>query len=361
MDNQYGARLTRRFNRGTRQEETSAAGLVIGRAVYVQPLMTRYGEFPYPRYLRSDVRSVSNSVGNGIAMLWLAQKYGDHVFDLKIADYLDVTADHDGWEQVTLGDALNMAVGVGNGSHERYPLDIYADGDDDAFWRAGATQSKLRTIFSSENHPWGPGEVARYVNAHAFALSAAMDAYLKTQEGPDANLWDFVTEEVLEPIGVYHLPMLHTLDGGDGPGTPMMVLGLYPTVDDIAKITMLLQNGGRYGDLQLLSASRLDEALCRSGTCGLPTGLELDDGSQSYHMSFWGHAYRSTAGQYYQIPYMTGYGGNTVVLSPNGVSAFRFTDAKMFDPEPLIEATEAIRPFPEGQDQPLVIGTEAPQ
>ena len=55
--------------------------------------------------------SVTKSLGAAVALLRLAQKYGDEVFDLKIKDYVPVTAGHDGWERVTFGDALNMATG----------------------------------------------------------------------------------------------------------------------------------------------------------------------------------------------------------------------------------------------------------
>ncbi len=42
---------------------------------------------------------------------------------------------------------------------------------------------------------------------------------------------------------------------------------------------------------------------------------------------------------------MLGYGGNIVVLLPNGVSAFRFADGHTYDPETMILAGEVIRPF----------------
>ena len=57
----------------------------------------------------------------------LAQKYGDEVFDLKIKDYVPVTAAHDGWERVTFADALNMATGIGDLAPQREPNDALAD------------------------------------------------------------------------------------------------------------------------------------------------------------------------------------------------------------------------------------------
>jgi hypothetical protein len=51
------------------------------------------------------------------------------VFELKITDYVKVTAEHDGWDEVTFGDALNMAT-------VRIPLDSGR-----RFWRKPATDS----------------------------------------------------------------------------------------------------------------------------------------------------------------------------------------------------------------------------
>jgi hypothetical protein len=63
-------------------------------------------------------------------------------------------------------------------------------------------------------------------------------------------------------------------------------------------------------------------------------------------MSFWSVPYRTATGCLFQVPYMFGYGGNFVVLLPNGVSAFRFADGGNFDLESMVLAGEAIRPFP---------------
>ena len=84
----------------------------------------------------------------------------------------------------------------------------------------------------------------------------------------------------------------------------------------------------------------------------------FQDGDQSYHMSFWADAYRTKQKLYLQIPYMQGAGGNTVLLAPNGISAFRFTDAMEFDVAPLIRVVEAVRELPVGQDDPIRLDTD---
>lgn len=349
---QIGAVALDSLTAGLAPVEISAAGVVVDGVVYLQPSRTRSGDYPYPRFMQHAGMSVSKSIGAGIAMLWLAQKYGEGVFALRIADYLDVTADHDGWTEVTFGDVLNMATGIGDNSPDRMPYDIDANESGlnyRRFYLGETTSEKLDAAFAAGDYSWGPNEVVRYTSSQTFVLSAAMDAFLKTKEGPEANLWERLTDEVFRPIGILHMTMM-TVPNGDGEhGIPLMASGLRLTADDVAKITTLLQNGGSHNGEQLLHAARTNDALYRSEQLvGLPTGKSFADGDQAYHASFWSIAHRTEAGTYFQVPFMSGAGGITIFLAPNGVSTFVFTDSgddtySLNSPA----VAEAIRPYPE--------------
>jgi hypothetical protein len=191
-------------------------------------------------------------------------------------------------------------------------------------------------------------------------LAAAMDAFLKGREGPNASLWDMVAQEVLEPIGAFHVPTLRTIEPDGSPGVPLLSYGLFLTVDDVARLATLLQSSGRHEGKQILSPTKLAEALYRtSPDAGLPVGWKFRAGAGRYHLSFWSMPYRTAAGCFVQIPFMWGYGGNHVVLLPNGVTAFRFTDAMPGSPnvEGMILAGEAVRPL----CAPAVAAATAPQ
>jgi Beta-lactamase len=330
-------------------EDVSASGLIVDGVAYVHGCNTRYGAYPYCREMRHGAFSVTKSLGAAVALLRLAQKYGDAVFDAKVKDYVTVTAPHDGWEPVTFADALSMATGIGELSPQRQPNDFTADENKPRMFEwitKRSAKEKLEAGFAYPKYPWGHGEVARYNSVHTFILAAAMDAYLKRHAGPNARLWDMVVREVLEPIGILHAPMMHTLETDGSPGIPLLAYGLYPTIDDIAKLTTLLQSDGRHEGRQLLSATKLAEALYRTSAAGgLPIGATYREGEARYNLSFWSVPYRTATGCFFQIPYMSGYGGNLVVLLPNRVSAFRFADAMSYDVEGMILAGESVRPF----------------
>jgi hypothetical protein len=332
------------FDGSTAPEALKVSGLILDGVLYVRGCETRFGPYPYCRQMRHGVFSVTKSMGAAVALLRLAQKYGDEVLALKIKDYVTVTAAHDGWEQVTFADALNMATGIGDNWPQREPNDIMADENKPKMlqqWlKARTAKEKLDISFSYGKYPWGPREVLRYNSVNTFVLAVAMDSLLKRQAGPQAHLWDMVMAEVFQPIGIFHAPIMQTQEQDGGRGVPPLAYGLYVTIDDVAKLTTLLQHGGQHQGQQLLSATTLAAALYKTEARGLPTGWGW------YHLSFWSMSHQSRTGCAFQIPYMAGFLGNLVVLLPNGISAFRFADGDDYDVDPMVLAGEALRPFP---------------
>ena len=337
------------FNGGLPSKEISSAGVVMDGTLYLEGCHTRYGDYPYCRFMRQGAFSVTKSMGAAVVMLRLAEKYGEQVFDLKIADYLTVTASHQAWDSVTFGDALNMATGVGDGPSYQGTGKMTVDDETQKFnyfSNAKGAQEKLKIAFSYGKYPWGPGEVARYNSSTTFILSAAMAGFLKSREGPEADTWDMVTKEVLQPIGIRDIPIMRTIEPDGSRGFPLYFVGLYPTIDDVAKVATLIQNGGQYQGQQLLHAGKLAEALRLTKNTGLTTGDLRQYGDTTYLMAFWADPYRTKDNRYLLIPYMSGYGGNRLILAPNGISSFRFTDSLNYDSYPLIRITERLQPFP---------------
>ena len=336
------------FDGDAAPDDISANGLVVDGTLYVKHCHTRTGPYPYCRHMRHGVFSVTKSLGAAVALLRLAAKYGDGVFDLKIADYVRVTATHDGWQDVTFADALSMTVPIGDRGVRRDWPQPDPDETTAKFYgwlQAPTAREKLDRGFTFGRHPWPRGEVVRYNSAVTFVLAVAMDAYLKQKAGPSAHLWDMVVDEVYRPIGILHAPTMHTLETDGARGIPLLGFGLTPTIDDIAKLTTLLQQRGRHGGVQILSAAKLDEALYRTSATGLSVLRLSRFGDYRYHLSFWSVPYVTELGCRFHIPFMAGYGGNFVVLLPNGTSAFRFADGNTFDIETMILAGEAVRPF----------------
>ncbi len=165
-----------------------------------------------------------------------------------------------------------MAVGVGDNDPTGGSGDIFADENQakmEQFQLTDSAAGKLAIAFSYGNYPWGPGVEFRYNSTHTFVLGAAMDAYLKSREGPQADIGDLLRDEVYAPIGIHHLPLIRALEANGARGLPEFFVGLYPTVDDLAKIVTLLQGEGAYAGLQILDPDLTRTMLYRGVDRGL--------------------------------------------------------------------------------------------
>ena len=331
-------------------ENMVTAAFLVHDTLYVAGCPTPFGELPFCREQRFGIWSVTKSTGNTVAALRLAQRYGREVLEERVADRLDVTADHDGWDDVRFRDVLNMATGVGEGSTRTEPNstgDGYLIGYDD-WYTAISKDARIRQVFSASNHPWGPGEVVRYRDQDAFLIGAAMDAYLKHRAGPQADLWEMLEAEVYRPIGVPHAPTNRLVEADGSLTLPQMSQGYYPTVDDLAKIARLLQNGGVHEGESLLHPELTAEVLYRTDVRGITFGPPVDIGQPSYSLALWHQNYAGEGDCVVDLTRMSGWGGHRVVLFPNGIVAIRIskvTGSEASPVEGLAAVADRLDPF----------------
>jgi CubicO group peptidase (beta-lactamase class C family) len=306
--------------------------------LYYQPVATPYGEYPYPLELRFGVRSVMKSIAAPLSLLRLAQVYGPYVLNLKIGDYVDGLDEK--YEKVRFIDAANMASGFGGtGTWQSNPnnlFDGYLDGHYDDWYTAPSHAEKINVIKKHlKPYPWEPGTVVRYRDQDFYLLGIAIDSFLKTVRGPDADAWDMLQTEVLSVIGIAQAPAVRTRETGKNRGYTWFNAGYYPTLDDLAKIADLYQSQGNYRGTQLLhkqlTMSLLlgQGALTKSGDGSLKEeNLTSFKDAELYKLGFHFSPYRSVADQkLYYLPTMSGSGENRVIIYPNGIISFHMAKA----------------------------------
>ncbi len=301
-----------------------ALALLRDGVLYRSPCYTPFGDLPYCDDQRFGVWSATKTAMASVAMLALAQKYGPQVFDLPILDYIEATPPHHGYDGVTVGDALNMATGVGEGSEVTEPNN-QSDGylvRYDEWYPLDSRREKVTGLLAATNHPWGPGEVFRYRDQDMFLVGVVADAYLKEQEGPTANLWEFLLEEVYGPIGAHPAAAL-TLEPDGSVGVPMVQGAFFPTLEDLARIAMLMRNQGEHDGRQILHRDKLAELMYETPTRGLPYGRPTDAGMRTYHMATWHWPFVAGDGCELELSYMSGWGGQRVIMFPNGITTIR--------------------------------------
>ncbi len=335
------------YNSGLPDNTVNQTGIIKDGEVYLQGCYTRYGEYPYCRWMRNGAYSITKSLGAAFTMFRLAELYGSHVFDLLIADYVNVTSNHSGWDTATFGDVLNMAAGIGDNGGTQDSGDIFADenGPKMETWIGVDDElGKLNISFSYGNYVWGPGEEFRYNSALTFILAAALDNYYQSVAGEGADVWQMMQEDVFSAIGIQHLPMLRTIEANGEFGIAELFHGLYPNVDDMVKLSIFMHNHGEHAGVQLLHRQSLEQALFKTDRQGLHSWWEDNQYGQSRYLhGFWSSPFGNTSACPKQIPYMSGYGGNIFAVLDNGVSLFRFSDSNSYSPANMIRISDRER------------------
>ena len=356
------------FKSGFGSDSTLIIGLVIDDQVHHSPCTTQYGDFPYPRALKFGIWSATKTAFCSIACLRLAQKFGTDPRRVRIASVLPEAAEFPHWREITIGQCLNMASGIGTAAPEPEPVDIFADylleaeqAETSALARksynhyrdwflAPGQHEKNKAAFARPSYPWPADTIARYHDQDLYIAGAALDAWLKQQSGGDARIWNMVRDEVYGPVGIHHAVKFHTIETDPSKEVPLSDAGLLLTMDHIASLGKLIHDGGKIGNRQILATDMLAEWFDPVVQKGLPTGIRTTDGEVRYLGGIWRLPYVSGNNRRWWLPTMYGYGGQMIQILPNGTTAFRFgfdsyQTEERYDRLKLARLSDAIRPF----------------
>lgn len=307
---------------------TSLGAVLVGDKIYLHPPQTRHGQYPYPDEMRHGVYSVTKSMTGALALFYLAERYGEGIFDARISDYVPALADHPAWQGVTFAHTLNMATGTEGSESAEHLLNILV--------LARTAAEGINNIATLGDYPAAPGERFNYASTNLFVLSHALQNYVEEKEGPGVYYWDLVHENVLVPIGAEHFTLRHTLESDGSRGIPILAYGAMPTLDEAAKIALLISREGEYEGRQLLNRQKIREALGRTEWAGYNT----DEPGVTYRHSFRSTTYRTSIRCQVDASYMLGFGANFVLFLPDDVIIIRFMDEYDFDIDDLVRSVE---------------------
>ena len=330
---------TDNFTRGFKSPaDITTYGLLINGVHYVSNCQTRFGAYAFCDNMRLPSYSVAKSSFAGLAMMWLGQKYGGAVYGRLIRDYLPQYVDGGDWTNVTFANTADMATGnyisAGREADEGGP-------QEHAFLIAEPFDTRIADAFTPFPHQAVPGTTWVYQTHAAFILTQAMNNYLQQQQGSRADIFNSIRDTVFKPLNMSQgsFSMLRTDNSASG--KPFGGYGLFFIQDDIAKIGRFLNNSrGVINDAQVLDPGRLQETLFRTANAaslGVPvpdTGTPVVPNTIRYHNEFWAkHMTTEEFPQYrcsFGVSFMSGYGGISVLLLPNGATYYIFSDGDEF-------------------------------
>jgi CubicO group peptidase (beta-lactamase class C family) len=314
-------------------------GFVINGINYMGGCMTRYGIYPYCESMRAASYSTAKSAFVSLAMMRLAQKYDPGLPDLLIREYVPETNSSPGdWSAVTFNNMLDMASG-------NYGSAGYMDDEeqwDNPFW----TETYYNEVMAAAlNWPHGttPGTQWVYKTTDTFILTRALQNFLESKEGPDADIFDFMVDEIYKPLkmgpGVFSV--LRTQDD-NWQGQPYGGIGMWWIPDDLAKIGNFLNvDGGKIDGMQILNPEMLAASLQQNP---LDRGVKRG-GSGMYNNTFWVDPFKAGFNCELWIPTMRGYSGIVVALFPNGSTYYYASDGQEFNYYDALKASDQINPL----------------
>jgi hypothetical protein len=330
------------FGRGVAPEHMTWYGVVVNGVNYLGGCWTRFGVYPYCESMRAASFSTAKSAFVSVALMRLAQEYGPEVADLLIKDYVPEYAASPGdWERVTFNHTIDMS--SGNYVSAGFMIDDNSEKMGE-FFGAQPYAERIKAAFDCP-HAVDPGVRWVYRTSDTFILTRALHNYLQSRQGPDADIFRFVGDEVYRPLGLGPgaYTTMRTADD-NWQGQAEGGYGLWWIPDDIAKITTLLNvDGGVIDGVQvlhphLLAASLQDDPEDR--------GVKIDS-RRMYNNAFWADRYTPADGFdcEFWVPQMLGVSGNVVALFPNGVAYYYFSDNQEFTWEAAMRETDKIVPL----------------
>ncbi|OLF75243.1 hypothetical protein AWH62_05300 [Maricaulis sp. W15] len=317
-------------------EAMTVYGLLASDDLYTGGCETRFGPDPYCATLPLPSYSLAKSMVASLGLMRLEQIHpgARHAY---IADHVPACSGRR-WQGVTFEHALDMATGL-------YTSSEYNRDEDDptlwAFMSQTTHAARIDSACSLHARRSNPGSEWVYHTTDTYILGTALQAFWRDHSGrADADFYDDLLVPLWREIGLSPLAD-QTRRSYDGARQPVSGWGLTLHLDDIMRLAAYLNEPH--------AAERLDPDMLAAALQRDPAdrGLPAGDDSQRYQNGFWawnaGPALGCTDDAW--IPAMSGYGGITVALIPNGHVYAYVSDGRQFAWRRAAAESNALEPF----------------
>jgi hypothetical protein len=314
-------------------------GAVIDGVNYVGGCETRAGRYPYCDVLDLPSYSTAKTVFAAVGLMRL-EKLWPGARTALIADYVPECATPD-WAGVTFENVLNMTSGVFG--DRGYEVDEGSSATDN-FFNSDDHAGKIRFACRHYKRRAEPGTVWVYRTSDTYVLGTAMQEFVHRHLNADADLYrDIDLAQLWHPMTLS--PALDgTLRTYDSVAQPFAGYGLTYHRDDIARIASFLASGATRNNEPMLDSAMLSRVLQR-GTS--EHGLSAGYPHLTYLDGVWVRDAAPNLGCATSafIPFMSGYGGISVVLLPDGSVFYYFGDSEIWDWTPAAKEIAKIKPL----------------
>jgi hypothetical protein len=325
IDTDYADLEPRVFAQAEDIEKTSmsAYGAVIDGIHYVSNCGTRAARLTDCSHMALPSYSLAKSIIGGIGLMRLEALYpGAQNFLVK-----DLVPECQAWGDISLKHLLNNTSGrYGSKSPHR---------DEDqhllAFLKETSISDKTKHVCNRYRVKDKPGEQWVYHTTEFWLLGVAMQNFWRQQRGNEKDFYTDLLVPLWRSLGLS--PLM------DNPhreqDQPLTGWGLTLLRSDIAKLASALSAGDPIL-ADRLDKSMLDKAMQRDAA---GWGVAASAADLKFHNGFWAWNAGPTLGcaNSRWLPFMSGYGGISVVLLPDGDVYYYFSDGGVFQFSDVIQ------------------------
>ena len=316
-------------------DEVTAFGFFDGEEHFIGPCKTRSGNYPFCENILLPAYSLTKTISGTLGIAAYEKKYGS-ISNLLVRDIVPSCSDKK-WKDITIENLSDMTTG-------HYKSTIYY-GDEDSLASANFIFNDLsheeKVNFSCNYYPKKkkPGTEFVYHTSDTYLIGASLNNLLSDKEEDD------FFDDLLVPIFDYHNfseKIKFTRRTNDPREQPYTGWGMFLNRDDLIKLNSLLKSPKKY---DFFSKDFLDEGLQQSEDRGL---LAIKQSNIFYNNGFWAARFdKSIFGckEDLMIPFMSGYGGITVVFLPNSMLYYYFSDNFTFSWYSAVYAAHNIKPL----------------
>ncbi|HTP40725.1 MAG TPA: serine hydrolase [Steroidobacteraceae bacterium] len=298
-------------------------GVVIDGVNYVSGCATRNGDYPYCDVLDLPSFSTAKSAFAALALMHLERQHPG-VKDRLIASLVP-ECQQPAWRGVTLLNALDMATG-------NYDLNGYEEDEaapkTNGLFLPDDHQAKITYSCGAYARRAPPGTRWVYHTSDTYILGTALNHYFQSLPGHahEDVFDDLVVRDLFAPLQLSPSSRV-TKRTYDSVAQPFTGWGLTWHRDDVARLGKFL--AADHGTLR--GAVVLDPALFEAAMQRTPTARGLQTVQLRkfrYQHGFWARNLQEELGCAHQtwVPFMSGFGGISVVLFPNGIVYYNFAD-----------------------------------
>lgn len=321
---------------GIPAEDITVLGMVVDGIHYQSDCRTRHGPYPYCSSLALPSYSTAKSIFAAVATMRIEKLLPGA--SQKLIASLVAECDNKKWQGVSIEHALDMATG-------NYRSTRFNEDEDSAqnvrFLDSDNHDDKVRYACHRFKRRATPGSQFVYHTSDTYLVGLGLSTLLSRKQ-QDADLYRIV---LVEPVWD-ELKLSALLDDTkrtyDNASVAFTGYGLTYESDDIVRVASWLNNeNGQLGGVAALDRAMLDAALQRNP---VDRGLNAGSADLKYNNGFWAYDAAQVIGCSHPVwvPFMSGYGGITVAMFPNGIVYYYFSDSYVFKWSSAIIAANRI-------------------